>query len=247
MRQDPVGHRCVRSLDQVAQPLAEAEVGVAGEHPSRFGVVTGTDPSGDGDAEAGHARRPQGPRREFDPHSVQLGTGRGHGGIGHAGGVPRPGAAVTAATGRRRRIVERPLQERHPALRGLLIGPHQLLLAPARVGDPSVALGVVRPRQAGGCPAAADPGDRAVHVEHLQQQFQAGPADVDDRLQCADRQWTVGPGERVEHGPGDALVRHRGGREVVPDVPVSRRGQQQDVGAGDRASGPAHLLVVGHR
>jgi len=58
-----------------------------------------------------------------------------------------------------------------------------LLLGDALRCDASVALLVVAPRLARGNPPSANPGDGAVDVEHLEQQLERRPADVDQRLQ----------------------------------------------------------------
>ena len=75
---------------------------------------------------------------------------------------------------------------------GALVVEHESLLALAGLADAGIALGVVGPRLGPGDPAALDPRDRAVDVEHLEQELEARAPEVDDRLE-----------RRRGQGPGD--------------------------------------------
>ena len=119
---------------------------------------------------------------------------RGAGGVGgHVGREPGPGAAVAAPAGLGGGVVEVVLQVLHPAALGpgglRLVADHRLLLGAPGGGDALVALGVVRPGLPGRHPAALDALHGAVHVDHLEQELEAGALDVDQRLErgCGQR------------------------------------------------------------
>ena len=110
-------------------------------------------------------------------------------------GNPRAGAGVAPAAGRGALVVERLLEEGHPARRGALVVEHESLLALACLADAGIALGVVLPALAAGNPAALDPRDRAVDVEDLEQELEARAPEVDDRLERHRGQGAGGLGE----------------------------------------------------
>ena len=149
------------------------------------------------------------------PGPVERGRRRLGGRLRHVGGVPGAGADVAPAAGRGGRVVERLLQEGHPAL-GLVdrprVGDHRPLLGLARARDAGVPVGVVDPRLPGRPPAALHPLDRAVDGEHLEQQLQPGPADVGHGLQPGHRpRLAVGHRGRARRrrGPPAAWTRWR--------------------------------------
>jgi hypothetical protein len=84
-------------------------------------------------------------------------------------------------------IIELNAQKRHPALIGVLIVEHGLLLAAAGLVQRAVARFVVLPPLTCGDPAALDAPHGAVDVEHLEHHLQARAAEVDQRLQCRSR------------------------------------------------------------
>ena len=187
------------------------------------------------------------PRLDLGAHPGQLLAGGVDGGRRERRREPRAGTAVAPPARRCGVVVERPLEELHPAAVAALVVQHQPLLAVARGGDPRIPLAVVLPRHPGGHPAAGDLGDRAVDVEDLEQQLEAGAADVDRGLQRGRGQRPTGLRERGEHGVGLLLAGHRRRGEVAPDVTVLGPGQQQHVGPLGGPPGAAHLLVVGDR
>ncbi len=144
-------------------------------------------------------------------------------------------------------VVQLPAQELHPAAGGRRILAHRALLRLPGGGDLGVAGGVVLPALPGGRPAAPDPADGAVHVEHLEHGLQPGPAQVHPGLQGGGGERAAGLGQRVD-GAAHLLLRREGQRgEVAPDRLVLAPGQQQHLGPVHAAPGPADLLVVGDR
>jgi hypothetical protein len=124
----------------------------------------------------------------------------------------RPPRAVVAATARRRGVVvEGALQELHAARAGLFVLDHVLLLGDAFRGDPAVAILVLRPRSTGRDPAALHTGDRAIDIEHLQQQLQRSATDVDHGLERRRRQ-RVPEADRAER---TRSARSRSGIDAV--------------------------------
>ena len=230
-----------------AQTLSPAEVGEPGQRPPRKHGLGGRDLALQRHAQAVHAAGPLRARVELDAGPLETTSGGGDRGLGDVRGEPGAHTGVAAAALGGAGVVERVLEERHPAAAGALVVEHEPLLALAGLAHPRVALGVVGPRRPGGGPAARDALHGPVDVEHLQQELEPGAPDVDDRLQRHRRQRPGGLRQGGDHGIGLLLARHRRGGEVGPDLAVLRPGQQQHVGALGRAAGTADLLVVGDR
>ena len=146
--------------------------------------------------------RPLRARLDGDTDAVERPLGRRRRALRDARGVPGARARVAAPARGRRLVVEAALQELHPAAVGALVLEHVLLLGLAGGGDALVPLGVVGPRLSGGHPAALDPPDGTVDVEHLEQQLQGRAADVDARLERGRRQAAVPTARRSRAAPG---------------------------------------------
>ena len=188
-----------------------------------------------------------GPRLDGDADPGQLGAGGTEGGVGDIRGIPGGGAGVTAPAVGRGRVVQAALQERHPTLAGPLVVEHELLLGATGGGDSFIAFSVVGPRLPRREPPTADPPDRAVDVEDLEQQLQPSPADVDDGFQGGGRERPPCGSEGLDHRSGALLGGHGDAGEVGPDVAVLRAGHEQHVGPFGGPARATNLLVVGDR
>ena len=223
------GPSAARRGQQRAQPGTPAEVGQPGHDPARLGLGRGRDPAGQVDPELAHARRPHLPGRH-------LGAGPraaaprppGRAGVGHGGG-PGPAGAVVAPAARLRRRGSSSSRRRYSMRQaaGVEVAEHGPLLPGPLGGDPLVAVGVVGPVLAGRGPAAADPADRAVHVEHLEHHLEPAAGQVDPGLQRGGGQRPARVGQDGQRGPDDRLGRERERGEVGPDVGVLAAGQQR--------------------
>ena len=103
------------------------------------------------------------------------------------------------------------------------------------------------PRLAGGHPAAAVAGHRAVHVEHLEHRLQPAPGQVDPGLDAA-----VDSGLPASASASSVARTCRSGGKASEAKYAqmsrsSRPGSSIDLGPLDAAPGPADLLVVGDR
>ena len=244
-QQLPRGWRVL--AQQLPQTRPPPEVREPGQGSSLTHRLVGRDPALDRHTQPVHAGRPLCARLDRHADPIQPCPCRTDHLVRDVGREPRPRAVVAPPTRRRRLVVKGPLEEGHSALAARFVVEHELLLGLAGCGHPLVALAVIDPRNPGAHPPARDAVDRAVDVEHLEEQLQSGPPDVDDRLESSRRQRTTGLGQSSQHSRGLVLARHRYRGEVGPDVLVLDPGQQEDVGALGRTTGTTDLLVVRHR
>ena len=244
------GHLAVRRArgEQVAQRAGPAQAVEPRHRAPGLGALVGRDLALEVEPERGEAGRPHRAGPDLHAGPVHVGARGGHGLRVRHGGQGDAVAPVAPAAGPpvgQLGVVELGAQVRHPAPGGGHVVDHRLLLRLAGGLHPRVPLGVVRPRGAGGDPAALHAADRAVDVEHLEHRLEPGPLEVDLRLQRGGGLRALGGPEGAERG---ADLRLRGERlrpEPVPDRPVLVPGQQHDDGVVHATAGAAHLLVVG--
>ena len=158
------------------------------------------------------------------------------------------GAVVADAARLGGRVVELRREELHAAPVGGHVVEHQLLLVAAGAGDALDPFGRIRPRlQRAFERLAADAAERALDVELLEHQFELAALDVDHLGELLQRQRSLGPVERGEHGVDVVGGREGGLDEPQQDVGVFPPAQQHGVAGVEGAAGAADLLVVADR
>ena len=161
--------------------------------------------------------------------------------------VPGARAHITTATSSRGSIIKLLSQEKHTALTSAFILEHGVLLHYTRLRHHRITGTIVLPRRRGATPIVAFLHGGTLNVQHLQQKLQGGAAQLNACLQRGNAQPLRGLGEGIQHRQRLLLIRHGGGRKILPNGAVFTTGQKQNISVDGTSSGPANLLVVAHR
>ena len=235
---------------QAAQPLTPAQVGEPGDRPARLDPLVGGR-SGPTAARRGGTCRSATATGRRSPRRPCAACGRAAWAApsGTSVGYQAPAQTSQRPQSAARRVVERLLQEAHAAR----VGPtgSRASTRPRRRGPRPPARSAPR-RRPTARPVASQPPETRCTAPSTSSTLSSSSsrvrrtsatvssAAVDMRLRGRR------PARRARRS-ASASPRHRRGREVVPDLAVLGRGQQQHVGALGGATGPADLLVVGDR